>query len=231
MRVLKIIDEDFTNYREPAMFIGTIQCGGKCCIEAGIPLCVCHNDQWRHAGYQDIPDETICERYIGDPITSAIVFGGLEPFEQFPELIHFISVLRNNYHVMDDIVIYTGYNAYEILDEVNQLRPFGNIVIKYGRYVPDQPYREDPILGVKLASFNQYAERIDPNMKIIVNPQCDPAHVHELRKAMKENGGFCPCSLIHDENTKCMCKEFREQKSGVCHCGLYMKVEGDQHES
>lgn len=38
MRVKTIVDEDFTNYKKPAMFIGTISCGGKCCIEAGIPL-------------------------------------------------------------------------------------------------------------------------------------------------------------------------------------------------
>lgn len=41
MRVKTIVDEDFTNYKKPAMFIGTISCGGKCCIEAGIPLSVC----------------------------------------------------------------------------------------------------------------------------------------------------------------------------------------------
>ena len=46
MRVKTIVDEDFTNYKKPAMFIGTISCGGKCCIEAGIPLSVCQNDGW-----------------------------------------------------------------------------------------------------------------------------------------------------------------------------------------
>lgn len=25
------------------------------------------------------------------------------------------------------------------------------------------------------------------------------------------------------DDTKCMCKEFREQESGWCHCGLYYK--------
>ena len=28
MRVKTIVDEDFTNYKKPAMFIGTISCGG-----------------------------------------------------------------------------------------------------------------------------------------------------------------------------------------------------------
>ena len=47
--------------------------------------------------------------------------------------------------------------------------------------------------------------------------------VNEIRTKLKENGGYCPCSLIKSEDTKCMCKEFREQDIGECHCGLYIK--------
>ena len=36
--------------------------------------------------------------------------------------------------------------------------------------------------------------------------------VKEIRKKIKENGGYCPCSLIKNEDTKGMCKEFREMK-------------------
>lgn len=43
---------------------------------------------------------------------------------------------------------------------------------------------------------------------------------------IKNNEGFCPCSVIKDDDHKCMCKEFQEQKSGACHCGLYVKTEG-----
>ncbi len=50
--------------------------------------------------------------------------------------------------------------------------------------------------------------------------------VTELRQKLKENGNYCPCSLIQNEDTKCPCKEFREtQELGLCHCGLYEKVE------
>ena len=34
----------------------------------------------------------------------------------------------------------------------------------------------------------------------------------------------CPCSLEKTPDTKCMCKEFREQTEGMCHCGLFIKV-------
>ena len=37
---------------------------------------------------------------------------------------------------------------------------FKNIIIKYGRYIPDQEPHYDEVLGVNLASDNQYAERL-----------------------------------------------------------------------
>ena len=47
----------------------------------------------------------------------------------------------------------------------------------------------------------------------------------EILEAIKANGGYCPCRLEHIPENKCMCKEFLEQKSGHCHCGLYIKYE------
>ena len=52
----------------------------------------------------------------------------------------------------------------------------------------------------------------------------DSKLVEEIRKQLKENGGYCPCSLVRTDDTKCMCKEFREMESGTCHCGLYVKT-------
>lgn len=46
-----------------------------------------------------------------------------------------------------------------------------------------------------------------------------------IKKGLKESGGYCPCRLEKTEDTKCMCKEFREQEYGTCHCGLYIKEE------
>ena len=45
-----------------------------------------------------------------------------------------------------------------------------------------------------------------------------------IQRALKENGGYCPCRIDKSEDTKCICKDFREQKTeGACHCGLYIK--------
>lgn len=50
--------------------------------------------------------------------------------------------------------------------------------------------------------------------------------VEQIKTKLKENGNYCPCKLLKNEDTKCMCKEFREQNApGECHCGLYVKVE------
>lgn len=49
--------------------------------------------------------------------------------------------------------------------------------------------------------------------------------VQEVREALKQNDGYCPCKLQHLPDNKCMCRDFREQKEGQCHCGLYIKTE------
>ena len=66
-------------------------------------------------------------------------------------------------------------------------------------------------------------------MKITTNP--DKEIVSEVRAKLKENDGFCPCRLEKTEDTKCMCKEFRDMidrgETGECHCGLFVIVEGN----
>ena len=47
----------------------------------------------------------------------------------------------------------------------------------------------------------------------------------EFREAVQANDGYCPCLVEKTPDTKCMCKDFREQKEpGPCHCGRYGKV-------
>lgn len=53
---------------------------------------------------------------------------------------------------------------------------------------------------------------------------CDDRIRKNLQKALEDNEGYCPCRLVKTEDTKCMCKEFRDQKQGWCHCGLYEKI-------
>jgi ferredoxin-thioredoxin reductase catalytic subunit len=53
----------------------------------------------------------------------------------------------------------------------------------------------------------------------------DKEQVAKIRERLNANEGYCPCRISKTPDTKCMCKEFREQtESGVCHCGLYKKT-------
>ena len=49
----------------------------------------------------------------------------------------------------------------------------------------------------------------------------------DIRKLVEDTDGYCPCTVIKNEDTKCMCKQFKEQESGVCHCGRFEKVKGE----
>ena len=58
------------------------------------------------------------------------------------------------------IVIYTGYYESEIEEQLAKLSIFQNIIIKYSRVIPNQENHFDEVLGVYLASDNQYAKKI-----------------------------------------------------------------------
>ena len=169
MLIKGITDEDFVNYKVPSMFIATATCSFKCDKEYGSPIC--QNSALAKQPNIDILMTDIFDRYINNPITKAIIFGGLEPFDQLQSLLVFIDVFRNELLRKDDIVIYTGYNKDELPSRyypeenagpylMDYFRDVGNIVIKYGRYIPCHKPHFDPVLGVNLASDNQYAERI-----------------------------------------------------------------------
>lgn len=157
MQIKFLIDEDFINYKKPSMFIGAgISCSFKCDKDCGQE--VCQNSSLSREPTIKLSIEKIVKRYIDNPITSAVVIGGLEPFDNYQEVKALISELRHKTN--DDIVIYTGYNKEEIKNKISELSIFPNIIIKFGRFVPNSQARTDEVLGVKLASSNQYAECI-----------------------------------------------------------------------
>ena len=157
MKVKNIIFEDFINYKKPSMFIATSKCDFKCDKECGEP--VCQNSELAAAPSIEIDNEEIIKRYLNNPITEAIVFGGLESFDTFEELYDFIKLFRKKNN--DDIVIYTGYYPEEIKNKIKQLYKFKNIYIKFGRFIPNSEKIYDKILEVELSSNNQFTLPID----------------------------------------------------------------------
>lgn len=148
--------EDFVNYQKPSMFIIFPKCSFKCDKENGCQICQNWSLQWEKE--YEIKSEQVADLYIKNHITKAIVCGGLEPFDTPEYLFDLVFNLRR--HTQDDIVIYTGYNEDEISDYVKKLSKYENIIIKFGRFVPNQVKHYDDTLGISLASDNQYAKKI-----------------------------------------------------------------------
>lgn len=156
MIIRQLIDEDFVNYKKPSMFIGFPNCSWKCDKECGMQ--VCQNSALATTISKNIGVKTIVNRYINNSITSSIVCGGLEPFDTWDDLYELVTYMRVS--TQDDIVIYTGYYKEEIKEYIDKLRVYPNIIIKFGRYIPNQEKHYEEELGIYLASDNQYAERI-----------------------------------------------------------------------
>lgn len=161
IRLRGVAVEDFINYKKPSMFLITSSCDFKCCIEAGISTDICQNEPLiKNTTIDEYDIDTIIKIYLGNPITKAIVFGGLEPMLQFEEVRLFIDKLRSEYHCFDPVVIYTGYRPEEIITQLNCLQKYDNIICKFGRYIPNSKPIYDEVLGITLASDNQFAEKI-----------------------------------------------------------------------
>ena len=164
MLIKGIIDEDFSNFKKPSMFIAFNSCTFKC------GRAECQNSELALSPDIYVTKEEICERYLKNNISEAFVFGGLEPFDQLIDLISLVDCIRNKYNINDDIVIYTGYTEKELLEgrmskdiEIGRqnynflIKNYKNLIIKFGRYLPNQEPHFDEVLGVNLISNNQYA--------------------------------------------------------------------------
>ena len=156
MKVKGIVHEDFVNFKLPSMFIIFPHCSFKCEKESGV--CCCQNSSLALEETKDVSFSYIADAYVSNPITMAVVFGGLEPFDSFNDMLLLVKCLRLKTN--DPIVIYSGYTKDELKHKIKSLFDFGNIIIKFGRYIPGHQPHLDPVLGVKLASDNQYAEKI-----------------------------------------------------------------------
>lgn len=167
--VLKGIEDfDHVNYKKFSMFLVFPNCTFKCGKE------FCQNSALAKAPTFNISVDEICERYLNNPLTEAVVIGGMEPFDSDVDLLSFCGTLRNKYDCKDDIVIYTGYTEKELENgwrddgegvlKVRQgnwqyLKELGNIIVKFGRFIPNDKPRYDEVLGIDLVSSNQYAKK------------------------------------------------------------------------
>lgn len=148
--IKNIVEEDLVNYKLPSMFIGFPKCSFKCGKD------VCQNYRLEASKGIEVDIEEIIRLYLSNPITEAIVCGGLEPFDTFDDLMSLCQEFRKVSN--DPIVIYTGFTENEVEKQVLMLTRLKPLVIKFGRYLPGKTASYNSILGVNLASDNQYAK-------------------------------------------------------------------------
>jgi len=158
MKLLSILDEDFQNYKKTSMFICTPRCDGKCFMERGFDSSICQNfDRLNCEPIIEVDNKVLIKRYLDNPITSAIVIGGMEPLLDPDDIFHFILTAR--IYTLDPIIIYTGYYPDEVVDFTDKLYDLHNIIVKFGRYVPGAESVYDELLGVTLVSDNQFSKQ------------------------------------------------------------------------
>jgi len=156
MKLKGLNEYDICNYKQPSMFLIFPYCTFKCDKENGSQIC--QNFALAHEPEVEIKSIDVVQRYLNNSLTHAIVCGGLEPLDSWEELWSFICVFRA--FSKDPIIIYTGYKEEEVQDKIEFLSQVNNIIVKFGRFIPNSPHIFDTVLGVELASNNQYAKYI-----------------------------------------------------------------------
>lgn len=152
-----VIDQDFVQYKKPCMTLMFPSCSFKCEQECGER--VCQNSTLAQSKDIEVDTYNIAKRFLDNLMVNVLVCGGLEPFDSSRDLNRLISLLRFC-ECEDDIIIYTGYTEDEVKEKFHWIYGHKNIIIKFGRFIPNRPHIFDEILGVELSSDNQYAKRI-----------------------------------------------------------------------
>lgn len=162
IRLKQVVAEDFCNYKIPSMFLITCFCDWKCCMEGKFDISVCQNSSLKEYPIKEYTFESLYEFYVSNSITKAIILGGLEPLLQSEELYALISFFRKK-GCNDKFLIYTGYTEDEVAsdNQYKKLLTLSNIVFKFGRFKLNDESRFDEVLGIELASQNQYGKEFN----------------------------------------------------------------------
>lgn len=144
------------DYKKSGLLVAFPFCNGKCYKELGLDSSICQNNHIESI-YKEVSTEFIL-RFFKNVNVDSLILGGREPFDSFDDILKLIIDFRLNFS--DDIIIYTGYNKNELEDKIAILKKYNNIIIKFGRFKPKSNSIYSEILGVNLASDNQYAEQI-----------------------------------------------------------------------
>lgn len=63
------------------------------------------------------------------------------------------------------------------------------------------------------------------NKDFMILPNPDFVYRKQIEENIKNNNGYCVSVLKQNDDTKCVCKDFKEQEfGGVCKCGQFYKI-------
>lgn len=154
------LDEaDVVNYKTTSFNISAgVTCTFKCCKDNPS---ICHNNPLCKQKPINYSISKIIDRYTNQEISKSFVIQGLEPLDNLKQVLWLIYRIRGS-GIEDDVVLWTGYTEEECKDLIYLIKMMGwkNIILKVGRYIQNAPSRYDNLLGVTLASDNQYAIKI-----------------------------------------------------------------------
>lgn len=152
--------EDYNDFKKCSMYVAFPSCTFKCERECGVDG-MCHNHSLISDTDIEISLDKLYDHFYDNPVQQAVVCAGMEPFDSFKDLYELVKYWRIEKENFCPIVIYTGYNEDEVQDKVDKLKEFaGELIIKFGRFIPGDELHYDEVLGVNLASKNQYAKLI-----------------------------------------------------------------------
>ena len=95
--------------------------------------------------------------------TGHVIIMGRKTFESLGKVLpnrkHIVFTQNPDFMIKDENV-QVVHSMLEIKEYIDKLKAFPNIIVKFGRYIPNHEKHFDEVLGIYLASDNQYAERI-----------------------------------------------------------------------
>ena len=157
MRV-KDIREVFGDYKKSSLLLSTISCDWKCEKEGLTPTGTCQNCGSVAMETIEVDNKEVVKMFNNNNMVDAIIFAGLEPMLQIDEVLEFVELFRKTNS--EEVIIFTGYNLEEVQESISKLVKFKNVIVKFGRYIANSKPRYDEVLGIELASENQYAVKI-----------------------------------------------------------------------
>lgn len=144
------IKETFNDYKKIGMYIAFPICSLKCKN--------CQNENLKKESPIEVNLEGLVSKLLENSIIDSLILSGLNPFDSFSDMIKLIEHYRE--YSNKDIVIYTGYKEQYLKKEIEILKKYENIIVKFGEYIPNSKEVFDKVLGITLASENQYAKKI-----------------------------------------------------------------------